>query len=234
MVCGAPSQAVEPSIPAECAGQLDQPEVVDVLLVVSNQDSSALRQPAQSVRSTTHRRGLCPLDRLHVLLLLADQPNVWACTWHRPPPSDLSGCHTPCRDKGVAGAWPWVSVVSTTMASIVARSILQSGTFAPSMTSAQRPTFAVNQHGLLGAVFPTIRRVFPHLFPPEPSLTQPAVGGLPFPLHAPSSSHSLTSSSQIVSSRRRHTSAGTSHGRCSWGRTCGATDPTGNRTASGR
>src|SRR5208337_2435428 len=103
-------QAVEPSIPTQSTTQLDQPEVIDVLLIVSNQDTSALRQPRE-----------CPLHHPPpgfvsfgsvTRLVPRRSAGCVGYTWHRPPPADPSGCHTPCPDSSVAGAWPWVGAAS--------------------------------------------------------------------------------------------------------------------------
>jgi len=55
---------------------LDQPEVIDVLLIVSNQDTSALRQPREC---PLHHPppGFVSFGSVTRLVLLADPPDVW-------------------------------------------------------------------------------------------------------------------------------------------------------------
>jgi hypothetical protein len=47
LTCVSRTHPVQPPVPVQSEGQLDQPQVVDVLLVVPHQDAPALRQPRQ-------------------------------------------------------------------------------------------------------------------------------------------------------------------------------------------
>src|SRR5829696_2335351 len=75
MGCVTSTQLVKAAIPEQPARQLDQPEVVAILLVVTDQDAAALRQPGE--RPLHH-----PPTRLVALRsvtppgLLADPPDV--------------------------------------------------------------------------------------------------------------------------------------------------------------
>ncbi len=105
-----------------------------------------------------------------------------ACARPRPPPHAPSGCRTPSPGTGPGGLQPSASGRSTTTASIVARSSLQSGTLAPSMTTPSgRP--APSAIGLV--LVPGLPRsvgLRPTSFPPEPGLAQSPVATLPLPV----------------------------------------------------
>jgi len=162
---------------------LDQPEVVDVLLVVANQETSAPRQPRE--RPLHHPPpGLVSLGAVTGLVLLAD-------------PSDVGS------RLGIDRRLPTRRVVLPLVQTQVWRVLgcglgprhhdgldrrpqhLAVGDVGARDGQPQQPTLGFHQHRLLGALVAAIRRVFAHIFPPEAGLTQPAVGGLPFPLHAP-------------------------------------------------
>ena len=137
-----------------------------------------------SVRSTTHRRGLCPLDRSHGLFSspIRRMCGVYLASTAACRPVGLSYPLSRLKCCGcLAVGWGRF----TTMASIVARSILQSGTFAPSMASPNGPPSPSTSTDFFVPFFPRSVGFLPTFFPPEPGLTQPAVGGLPFPLDAP-------------------------------------------------
>src|SRR3954466_5955085 len=66
---------MEATIPEETAGQLDQAQVVPVLLLISHQDATALRQPGERPLHDPSPR-LLPLRSVARLLLLTDPPDV--------------------------------------------------------------------------------------------------------------------------------------------------------------
>src|SRR4029077_2436034 len=71
---------------------------------------------------------------------------------------------------------------STTIASIVARSNLQSGTFAPSITTPSGPPSPSTRTDFLVPFFARSVGFLPTFFPPETSFPKAPVGGLPGPL----------------------------------------------------
>src|SRR5215211_578810 len=64
------------TIPKQDAGHLDQPQVVGGLLLVTNQESPALREPAQSALHYPPPRRVALLSFRLLQLFLADAPNV--------------------------------------------------------------------------------------------------------------------------------------------------------------
>src|SRR4051812_41431078 len=72
---------------------------------------------------------------------------------------------------------------STTMASIVPRSIRRSSTLAPAITSPSGPPSPSVNTDFLVPIFPRSVGFLPTFFPPEPGLPQLRVGTLPLPIH---------------------------------------------------
>src|SRR5512135_3163028 len=135
-----------------------------------------------SVRSTTHRRGLRRPGRLLSRLPGRDgrMCPMYSPDWtaSRPlglskPASKVRCCSTSCG-----------SGRSTTIASIVASSNLQSGTFAPATTAPSGPPSPSVTRLFLVPFFPRSVGFLPTFFPPEPGLAQHPVSRLPLPLHA--------------------------------------------------
>lgn len=148
-------------------------------------------------------------------------------------PIDRLGYRSPCPGRGFCGRSFVGSGRSTTIASIVSRSSLQSGTLwlLRSPLPAGPPS-ASTRIDFLVPFFAAIRGILAHLFFPQTgpcptSRRRPAIPTGP----RPSSWHFSTSSLRSPSSRRLHSSVGTSRGRCSWGRTFEeATGTTGSGT----
>ena len=135
------------------------------------------------VRSTTHRRGFSPWDRLQCFFS-SPINRMWGVYLAPAAAVRPVGLSYPLSRHRFCGCFVVDFGLSTTMASIVAWSILQSGTFAPSITTPNGPPSASTNSDFLVPFFPRSVGFFPTFFPPEPSLAQPAVGGLPFPLHS--------------------------------------------------
>src|SRR6516165_1481885 len=159
------TKPVEASIPEEGTGQLDQAQEVLVLLVIANQDRPTLTQPSQ-----------CPLH--HPAPRLVPPPPRLA-------PLLLGGRHDVRRVLLRGGHLPATGVVVVRIQAQVLRLLRRRlgpldhdgldrlaqqqvvvhvgrGDHRP-----QRAAVGVNQHAFLGALFPAIRGVFPHLFPPR-------------------------------------------------------------------
>src|SRR4051794_29735512 len=74
---------------------------------------------------------------------------------------------------------------STTTASMVSSSSLQSGTLAPAITAPSGPPSASTSTLFLVPTLPRSVGFGPVFFPPEPGLAQHPVGALPLPVHRP-------------------------------------------------
>ncbi len=99
----------------------------------------------------------------------------------RPRPPCLSDCHRPCHRQRCCGEAGVGSGRSTTTASMVVSSSLQSGTLAPSITTPKGPPCSSTNRLVLVPGLPRSVGFLPTLFPPEASLAQPSVGALPVP-----------------------------------------------------
>src|SRR4051812_10928308 len=75
LLCVASTHPVEATIPEQAARQLDQPQVVLVLLVISHQDPAAFAQPGQCPLHHPPPRLVNP-RAVTRLLLLPDPPNM--------------------------------------------------------------------------------------------------------------------------------------------------------------
>src|SRR5262245_43274554 len=134
----------------------------------------------ESVRSTTQRRGLRRPGRRLAGGLLPDG-RMWpmyppASTASRPLGlSNPASRHRCCSSSSGSGR-------STTMASIVDRSSLQSGTLAPAITAPSGPPWPSVTRCFLVPFFPRSVGFLPVFFPPEAGLAQHPVGRLPLPL----------------------------------------------------
>jgi hypothetical protein len=137
-----------------------------------------------SVRSTTHRRGLCPWDRSHGLFASPIR-GMWGVYLASTAACRPVGLSYPLSRLKCCGCLAVGWGRCTTMASIVARSILQSATFAPAMARPNGPLSPSTRIDFLVPFFPRSVGFLPTFSPPEPGLTKPAVGGLPLPLDTP-------------------------------------------------
>src|SRR4051794_13881664 len=133
-----------------------------------------------SVRSTTHRRGLRRPGRR---LGRGPLPDGRMCPTYPPcstaaRPLGLSkpaSRHRCCSTSSGSGR-------STTIASTVASSSLQSGTFAPAITAPSGPPSPSTARFFLVPGFPRSVGFLPPFSPPDPGLAQHPVGRLPLPL----------------------------------------------------
>src|SRR3954470_20809560 len=136
-----------------------------------------------SVRSTTHRRGLRRPGRR---LGRGPLPDGRMCPMY-PPASTASrplGLSNPASRHRCCSTSPG-SGRSTTTASIVSSSSLQSGTFAPAMTTPSGPPSPSTSTLFLVPDLPRSVGFLPVFSPPEPGLAQHPVGRLPLPVHRP-------------------------------------------------
>src|SRR3954467_5988212 len=134
-----------------------------------------------NARSTTHRRGLCPLVRSQGFF---PSPIRRMCGTY--PPSDaasrLRGLSYPlskfrsCSTSSGSGR-------STTIASIVSLRSFCSTTFAPAIATPNGPPSPSVSRLFLVPSLPRSVGFLPVFFPPEPGLAQHRVGTLPLPLH---------------------------------------------------
>jgi len=115
------------------------------------------------VRSTTHRRGFSPWDRLQCFFSSPIR-RMWGV--YLAPVAALRpvGLSYPLSRHRFCGCFAVDLGRSTTMASIVAWSILQSGTFAPSITAPSGPPSASTNSDFLVSFFPRSVGFFPTLW----------------------------------------------------------------------
>src|SRR6266481_217023 len=135
-----------------------------------------------SVRSTTQRRGFSPLDRSHGVFSSPIR-RMWGVYLALATASRPVGLSYPLSRQRFCGRFRVGTGRSTTMLSIVSRSILQSGTFAPSIATPNGPPSASTNTDFLVPFFPRSVGFLPTFFPPEPGLAQLGIRTLPFPIH---------------------------------------------------
>ena len=133
-----------------------------------------------NVRSTTHRRGLWPCDRVAAFFSspIRGLRGVSGCG-RRPFPRRVV---VPLIQGHVLRLILVGSGRSTTILDRAARS-LRSSTFAPA-TPPQRSTVAIVTRLFLVPFFPRSVGFLPVFFPPKAGLAQHRVGRLPLPLHS--------------------------------------------------
>src|SRR3954452_4039966 len=133
-----------------------------------------------NVRSTTHRRGLCPLDRSHAFFSspIRRMCGGYPASVAAPRPLGLSYALSRLRCCSCSAG----SGRSTTTASIVAFKSFCSTTFAPAVTTPSGPPSPSTRILFLVPFLPRSVGFLPTFFPPEPGLAQHRVGRLPLPL----------------------------------------------------
>ena len=188
-----------------------------------------------NVRSTTQRRGLCPFERVARLLLFADPSDV----------RDVPGVG--CRLRGRRGCrnalsrhrccWLLFSRLGPLDHDRLDRRLQEFllHDVGPGDHHAQRAAVAVGQQALLGPFLAAVGGVLARLFPPR---TGPCPASRR-PIATPTAPRRVRRTRRPGPPRSARRSppwptAGTSRGRCSWGRIARAVGPTGSRCASGR
>src|SRR5262249_42498086 len=165
LICVTLPQAVQPPIPVQRAGELDQAQVVRVLLVVPHQDPTALRQPRQ--RSLHH-----PTTRLGTWLPIGGRH-------HLPTAVDVRDVVRFGRRFPAGGIL--VAPIQRQVLWLLLRRLgaLDHDGFdrraehpplqhvGPGDHHSQWPTVPFDHQRLLGAHFPAIGGVLAHLFPPR-------------------------------------------------------------------
>src|SRR4051794_1747003 len=133
-----------------------------------------------NVRSTTHRRGLCPFERSHAPFSspIRRMCGVYPASSAAPRPLALSYALSRLRCCSCSAG----SGRSTTTASIVARKSFCSTTLAPAITTPSGPPSPSTSRLFLVPFLPRSVGFLPVFFPPEPGLAQHRVGRLPVPL----------------------------------------------------
>src|SRR3982750_1440148 len=223
------SHAVYPAIPDQSARELNQPEVVDVLLLVPHQDPAAFRQPRQGPLDYPAPR-LVPLRLVAGLLLLADPPDV----------GDVSG----------GGRGPFAPRVIERRIQAQVLRLLGRGLgpvdddrldgppqelllhdVGRGGHDAQRAAGSVDHEVLLGPLLATVGGVLAHLFPPRTGPCPASRRPTAIPT-GPRRARRTRRRARPRSARvpRPRPTAGTSRGRCSWARIARAAGPTGSRS----
>ena len=132
------------------------------------------------VRSITQLQGRSPLVQSQGLLTDPSNMRYKLGIKGRVPPAGLSYSLARQRSYGCSAVgWDRTS----TMASMVSRGVLQSVTFAPTIAFSNGPLSMSTD--FLALYFPRSVEFSPADFPPKPSLAQPPVVGVSFPLDTP-------------------------------------------------
>src|SRR5271157_5726698 len=165
------SDSVQSSIPKQTAGELDQAQVVLPMLVVTDQDRPALRQPCQR-----------PLHHPAPCLATPGKPLLPAVLTDRPDVADVpfllghlmpGGIVVPLVQAQVLLDLLGVGPLDDDRLDRRLQQLLiddvRSGDHYP-----ERATVAVGQHTLLGPRLASVGGVFPHLFPP-PNRALPSI-----------------------------------------------------------
>ena len=162
---------------------------------------------------------LVPLDRAHFCLPRRSTGGCARRTRPPRPPHARSGCRTPCPGTGAAPPRRGRAARPRSPRSSPSSSFC-STTLAPAITTPSGPPSPSVSRLFLVPFLPAVGGVLARLFPPNRALPSIASAALPLPLH-PAEFVALGDQHRpdLLEDAALRPSAGTSRGRCSWGRT---------------